>query len=248
MDVPVNVVRWGSGRIKQIEIYPTVASTNELGKKRIRAGCASGLVLWALRQTKGKGRRGRSWEGGSFALTFSLLWQCPPQTGPGLLPLTAGLGLVETLEAVAPGLKVKWPNDLCFGRRKLGGILIETLRRQRLSWVVLGVGLNVNTPPQTAEYERISLQEITGSRWPRLGILNLALKGVERGLGLAEKKDGLAPLFRRHGNFLDRAVTVFQGDRSWPAIARGVLPDGRLLIECRGGLKALMPDEVSVRF
>lgn len=128
MNTSVKCIQWGLGPIRKIAIYPSLSSTNAVGKEKIKDGCDSGTVLWALRQTDGRGRQGRSWDGGDFALTFSLLWHSPPEVNLGILPLTVGLGLVQSLGFLVPGLKVKWPNDLYFGGRKLGGILVETVQ------------------------------------------------------------------------------------------------------------------------
>lgn len=250
MTSSVKSIQWGGELIKQIEIFSSLPSTNTLGRERIRVGCAqSGTILWALNQTDGKGRRGRSWEADNCSLTFSLLWECSDESILGILPLTLGLGLVQSLESLVPDLKVKWPNDLWFGKHKLGGILGETVRYQGKLWVVLGIGLNVNISPLTHNDERISLEKITSCFWSRLGVLNLALLGVEKGLQLALKGKGeLSFLFRRYGNFLDQTITVFQGEHSWSAVAKEVLPDGRLLVEDAGGKHILLPDEISLHF
>ena len=160
-----------------------------------------------------------------------------------------GLGLVTTLRSLVPELQVKWPNDLWFGDRKLGGILGETVQQKGVQWLIIGVGLNVNTPRSPIGGEPISLQEITNCAWSRLGILDLALSGVELGFALAEENaHELSYLFRKYGNFLDRTITIIQGEERWPAVAKEVLADGRLLVEDAQGERALLPDEISVRF
>ena len=249
MGGPVKSVQWGKEIVRSIEIYPILGSTNHFARPFIKSGGASGTVLWALDQTDGVGRLGRSWDADASSLTFSLVWRSPNKMIPQNLTLAVGLGLVQSLESILPTVKIKWPNDLWIGEQKLGGILTDTMRDQGQLWVILGVGLNINaTPPQGDRSPRISLQEATGCSWSRLGILDLALSGVERGFALAQSRADLGNLFRKHGNFLDREITVVHGGQSFHALARDVLPDGRLLIEDACGVRALLPEEISVRF
>lgn len=244
----VKSIQWGKEIVKIINIHPRLGSTNKFAKGYIKSGGASGTVLWALEQTEGRGRRGRTWDSDQTSLTFSVIWQCPKSEVPRLLTLAVGLGLVQELEVLVPDLRVKWPNDLWVGHKKLGGILGETIRHEGNLWVILGIGLNVNASQVSERSLRISLQEATGSLWPRLGVLSLALLGVEKGFALAQEDRDLSDLFRKHGNFLGRTLTVFQGEHSFLAVAKEVLSDGRLLVEDARGERALLPDEISVRF
>lgn len=249
MPSSVKTIQWGGEQIKTIKIYPTLPSTNSCGKELVIDGCSSGTVVWALHQTAGRGRRGRNWGADQSSLTFSVLWATPADFPTEILPLTVGLGLVQSLIALVPELKVKWPNDLWFKDRKLGGILAESTQQGGQKWVILGVGLNVNRPSVFFGKEAISIQEITKYPWPRLGILHLALLGMERGIALAQGQGTeLSGLFRQYGNFLDRTITIVRGEERWMAWAKEVLPDGRLLIEDAQGERALVPDEISVRF
>lgn len=250
MERPVNCIQWGKGIVKRLETYQTLGSTNKFAKSRIKSGGASGTVLWALNQTHGKGRRGRQWDADHSSLTFSLIWQCPKHIVPNNLTLFVGLGLAQQLEILVPNLKVKWPNDLWIGQKKLGGILTETIQHEKNLWAIVGVGLNVNSAPNYKSSPRVSLQEATNCPWSRLAILDQALLGMELGFELAQQKktDDLSQLFRRYGNFLDRPITIYQGRESFLALAIDVLSDGRLLIKDARGERALLPDEISIRF
>lgn len=245
----VKSIQWGQEKIKQIKIYPSLSSTNDVAKTLIRDGCQTGIVLWALEQTAGRGRQGRSWESDQASLTFSLIWQVSNQTNLGILPLAIGLGLVQSLSRLVPELKVKWPNDLWLGNRKIAGILGETLRYGQHTWAILGVGLNVNQSLTDTLPQRTSLQEATGRSWSRLGILHLCLQGMEQGLAMAEDPQiELTPLFETYSNFLGQKITIIQGSNSFAATALKVLADGRLLVEDAQGVRALLPDEISLRF
>ena len=248
MNSHVKSIQWGKGIVKTIEVYSIVDSTNQFARDFIKSGGASGTVLWALQQTAGRGRLGRIWDADRSSLTFSVVWQCPESAVPDNLTLAVGIGLVQSLEACGAQIKVKWPNDLWIADKKLGGILGETVHHRGNLWVILGIGLNVNSSPGNEGGGRISLREATGCLWTRLGILDLALLGVERGFALAHGKQDLSSPFRKYGNFIDRPIEASQGGAVFWAIAREVLPDGRLLIEDARGRRAVLPEEISVRF
>lgn len=246
---PVKSVQWGKEIVRTIEIYPTLGSTNEFARNLIKGGGSSGTVIWALEQTAGKGRRGSTWDADQSSLTFSLIWKCPKEQAPKNLTLTVGLGLVGALGVCTPDLKIKWPNDLWIREKKLGGILAEAVHEGGDLWVILGIGINVNaSPPRGDLSPRISLQEASGRPWSRFAVLNLALVGAEQGFALAKAGEDLGDLFRQHGNFLDRQITIYHGDNVFQAYAKEVLPDGRLLIEDARGERALLPDEITVRW
>ena len=244
----VKSIQWGKGIVKTIETYTILDSTNEFARRFIKSGGASGTVIWSLRQTAGRGRLGRRWDSDPSSLTFSLVWQCPDKSIPQNLTLAIGLGIVQSLEVCVPEIKIKWPNDLWIAGKKLGGILGESMHAAGRLWIILGIGLNVNSSPGAEQEQRISLREVTGCLWPRLAILDLALLGLERGFELARSGQELASLFRHYGNFLDRPIQIYQGGQVYRAIARDVLPDGRLVIEDARGRRALLPEEISVRF
>ncbi|HWC34984.1 MAG TPA: biotin--[acetyl-CoA-carboxylase] ligase [Mycobacteriales bacterium] len=128
---------------RQIDVVSETASTNADLADAARAGEPEGLVLVAEQQTGGRGRLDRQWESPPRAgLTFSVLVR--PSLEPAqlsLLPLIAGLAAAEALVAVGGvDARLKWPNDVLVGGRKLGGVLVEVAGGA----AVIGIGLNVS--------------------------------------------------------------------------------------------------------
>lgn len=140
-------------------------STNEEAKRLARAGAEDGTLVWAKAQTKGRGRGARTWDSppGNLYVSLVLRPDCAPATAVQLsfvAALGAGGGLAEVMPPMID-LRYKWPNDILLNRRKAGGILLETesVARDRLDWLVLGLGLNVAyRPPETA-FPATSLHE-----------------------------------------------------------------------------------------
>jgi BirA family biotin operon repressor/biotin-[acetyl-CoA-carboxylase] ligase len=117
-------------------------STNERARDLAAAGAPSGTIVTAAEQTEGRGRRGRQWTApaGKAVLCSAVL--SPLDARHTLLPLAAPLAVCEAAESLAPlECRVKWPNDVWVGERKLAGILIEA---QPPNWAVIGIGLNVS--------------------------------------------------------------------------------------------------------
>ncbi len=122
-------------------------STNDVAREQARRGAREGLVVAASRQTRGRGRLGRSWEsaqeGGLYASLLLRPNVAAIEAGQlGLLSSVAAADAVESTAGLRP--QVKWPNDLLLEGRKLGGLLIETeTQGGRIAFAVVGVGLNV---------------------------------------------------------------------------------------------------------
>jgi BirA family biotin operon repressor/biotin-[acetyl-CoA-carboxylase] ligase len=126
--------------------FESVTSTMDVLHSMALEGAPGGTVVVAREQTSGRGSRGRPWVSARGGLWLSVLRR--PETGSGLdvLSLRAGLAVSDLLLTLAPGapIRLKWPNDLMLGDRKVGGILCEARwQGDQLGWVVVGLGLNI---------------------------------------------------------------------------------------------------------
>ncbi|MEX1168439.1 MAG: biotin--[acetyl-CoA-carboxylase] ligase [Hydrogenophaga sp.] len=131
-----------------VEILPTVDSTNSELMRRARAGLMEPLLLAAEQQMAGRGRMGKAWHSAAAgqSLTFSMAMPLAPADWSGL-SLAVGVSVAEALH---PDVRLKWPNDLWFQGRKLGGILVETAHTGQSAgaprMVVAGIGINIARP------------------------------------------------------------------------------------------------------
>ena len=111
-------------------------------------GAPAGTAVVAEIQEVGRGARGRSWASPKGGLWLSVLAR-PRAAALELLSLRAGLAVVEVLETLGAGgrVRLKWPNDLMVDDRKVGGILCEARwQGSAPAWVAIGLGLNVTNP------------------------------------------------------------------------------------------------------
>ncbi|RBM09730.1 biotin--[acetyl-CoA-carboxylase] ligase [Novacetimonas cocois] len=134
-----------------LEIYDTLGSTSDLCLRRAGEGAAEGLAILALKQTQGRGSRGRGWVDPGGNLSMSVLLRPGMDATPiGLWPFIAGLAFHD---ALAPWLEeghrltLKWPNDLLLDGRKVAGILIEGGDGDAGRWLSIGMGANLRVAP-----------------------------------------------------------------------------------------------------
>ena len=133
-----------------IQTVPETGSTNVDLAARVRAGDppAEGFWLVADRQTGGRGRQGRVWEGDTGNFMGSTLVRIahsdpPPQT----LAFVAGLAAIEALRPHCDGVRLKWPNDVLLDGGKLAGVLLEA----EGDAVIVGIGVNLAVAPAVSD-------------------------------------------------------------------------------------------------
>src|SRR5512140_598315 len=129
--------------------HDEIESTNLEAKSLATKGAPEGTVVVAEAQSAGRGRLGRRWTSpaGKGLLFSVVLRPSLPMSEAHLLTIVAATAAAEAIEKHVPArVAIKWPNDLFIGDRKVGGILMEVSGEQDdVDWVVLGIGLNVNT-------------------------------------------------------------------------------------------------------
>lgn len=122
------------------------SSTNDVAKELAEKGAEEGLVVTADAQTRGRGTRGRSWHSPSGLGLYASVILRPRQSDISLLSVAAGISVADAIQKTT-GLEVelKWPNDIIWSRRKLGGVLCESaFRGDAISYAVLGIGVNLS--------------------------------------------------------------------------------------------------------
>jgi BirA family biotin operon repressor/biotin-[acetyl-CoA-carboxylase] ligase len=218
-------------------------------------------ALLAEYQTGGRGRRGRRWLSAyASGLCLSLSWsfQGAPRDLPAL-SLAAGLAVIRALAAAgAPALALKWPNDVVLAGAKLGGLLVDVDGDSRGPLrAVVGIGLNLTVPPGfAAEVARegglppAGLDQALPGAAGRRNELAARVLGDVVAVLRDFARDGFGPFadeWRRHDFLFGRTVAVRQGMEEASGIARGIAPDGALLVEGPGGLVAILAGDVTLR-
>jgi len=146
--------------------FDSLDSTNEEARRLADKGAGDGYVVWARRQTAGRGRQGRSWQSPEGNLYFSIIVRPKmPARDAAQFSFVSALALGGALSGLLPEtveLRYKWPNDLLLDGRKAAGILLESSGGigGALDWLVIGVGLNVAECPAIKDgYPATSLRQ-----------------------------------------------------------------------------------------
>lgn len=154
---------------KNFILLEKVDSTNNYAMGLVQKGVAnSGVAVFAMEQTAGKGRRGKSWDslkGQNIVLSVISEMQWLPVFSQFQLSVAVAMACRDFLSGhVRNDVKIKWPNDIFINDRKAGGILIENVIKGHIwQWAVIGIGLNVNQEDfETGSLKAISLKQITG--------------------------------------------------------------------------------------
>ncbi|MGO4332192.1 biotin--[acetyl-CoA-carboxylase] ligase [Cupriavidus sp. M-11] len=249
----------GAARDWALDVVDETGSTNAdltLASRSAAWGEAGALRL-AYRQTAGRGRQGRPWQG-QAGLTFSVALPLPlaPSRLSGL-SLAVGLALAEALAdcdaRLGAAVGLKWPNDLQIDGRKLAGILIESVPAgpQRV-WAVIGIGLNLVRDAQMEVALGRSLAGV-GEYLPAADPTALLAAVLNRLAAMRVQfiATGFAPMAQRwsaRDAYRDQPVRLLHdGQVQAEGLARGVDGEGHLLLETAAGLERVSSGEVSLR-
>ena len=222
--------------------FPTLRSTNDHAAVMRRAGelYAPAVVLTG-RQTAGRGRGAHAWWSGQGCLTVTFVLPVDQQLLPHQIPLLAGLAVRNAAAELSgsDGIALKWPNDVLFKGRKLGGLLCERIDKADL----VGLGLNVNldraAAPRDLRTSIASLAEIRGEPLDMTQALASVASHLHRvwSRGAGHPFGAVLQEYDTHHALIGRRVSVVDnGERPVSGRCEGLDEMGRLkLREPRGG-------------
>jgi BirA family biotin operon repressor/biotin-[acetyl-CoA-carboxylase] ligase len=217
------------------------ASTNDVAREQARRGAREGFIVAAARQTRGRGRLGRTWESpAGLGLYVSILLRPNfPAAEAGRLTILASVAAGDAVEMVAGARpRIKWPNDLLMGGKKLGGLLIESEPRgAQLDHAIVGIGINVRHEADDFSGEvrplATSLRLATGKLFRRADVLVTLLHAFEDRLArpFAETREAWAESSLTLGQRVE--LSTARGLRHGQAI--GLDEGGALLLRNEAG-------------
>ena len=231
------------------------SSTNDFAKRLAETGFPHGTWVSAKAQEAGRGRLGRKWESLEGNLFISLISRIENKKIWSWVPLATAVGVVSHLTKIYSDLgltqfKVKWPNDIWFENKKLGGILCESSGHGPNSFIVIGLGLNCRFSPQGVGQATSDLFTLSGGHFLPLDEL--------RGGVLKAVLDQLSQLIENGPTVLSKAyeaIAVFPpgtevqwGDGNFCGIVEGLGSSGELRVKLSSGTRMeLFAEDVQVR-
>lgn len=243
---------------RDIRVFQETTSTNDVADKLGRDGVKEGMVVFAESQTKGRGRLGRQWlSAPGKGLWLSVLLR------PALSPQAATQITVASATALARALsqaggiqaEIKWPNDIMINGRKLCGILTEmSAELDKINYIVLGIGVNVNFAPADFPLDlrktATSLAIEAGRRLPRAEVAAAILRELDHDYARIRAGDfeELADEWEARCTTIGRNVEITAGNKTVHGRAESLDPEGALLVRTEHGhLERIIGGDVTLR-
>jgi BirA family biotin operon repressor/biotin-[acetyl-CoA-carboxylase] ligase len=248
------------GSVERFEIFEELESTNSFLCSGAKATPGKLLICLAEYQTGGRGRRGRSWQmpfGGGLSLSVGWLFPMQPPDLPALALATGVVARRVLIEHTGLAVQIKWPNDLLYGDRKLGGILVELAAESHgPCHAVIGLGINISATPELPSGSdawaggATDLAAAAGGPAPSRNALAGALIAGLAALLREYANSGFAAyrLEFGHADYLfGRSIHVAGLTGGVTGTAAGLDEAGALLVATGSGVTKVISGEVSVR-
>lgn len=227
--------------IHDIQIFDSVTSTNDVLHGQLKSNPQTITAIFAEMQTAGRGRQGRPWVSpANTNIYFSLSWYFQKSISAlSGISLVVGIAIVRALKifGISESVKIKWPNDILFENKKLGGILIESIAVDACNTsLMIGVGLNINLSKENSDeitQPWTSLLKITGKLQDRNSLSALLLNQLIEILPEFEK-NGLAHFMLEWNSYdalLGKHCEIKTGSEYKSGIAAGINSSGELRLK-----------------
>lgn len=242
---------------RRLLYFDETDSTNTEAKKAAEAGAPHGTLAVADYQSMGKGRRGRSWTSPhGVGIWMSIVFR--PNLHPScasMLTLVAALAVSEGIRAsCGVATRIKWPNDIVVGGKKVCGILTEmSTELECINYVVTGIGINANTEefPEEIRPTATSLYLETGEKVKRSAVIGAIMKAYEGYYDAFLRHGDMTELLDEYNGLLankDNGVRVLAPEGEYTGVALGIDREGALLVKRDDGTtERVISGEVSVR-
>ena len=156
--------------------YKKVSSTNDIAMQKIRQGYKSGVII-SDKQTRGRGQHGKKWVSNKGNLFLSIFFIINKKIQTSKLVIS-NLKIIKKIlsKHIKSKIKIKRPNDITVNKKKICGILNETLFYNDLKYLVIGIGINIVSSPNIRDYPTTNLNEITNKTVSKTKLLNKIVK------------------------------------------------------------------------
>jgi BirA family biotin operon repressor/biotin-[acetyl-CoA-carboxylase] ligase len=221
----------------KIVYYPELPSTMDAARDLARKKCPDFTVVVAGRQTRGRGRLKRQWLSDDGGLYFTMVLRPDiPVLLSSRVNFLASLTLARVLRALFQiDAAVKWPNDILVAGLKISGMLSELeAESDRVLFINIGMGINVNNDPAVVEPGASSLKKITGREISKKMLLARFLDEFEKRLKRVEFENVISE-WKKYTVTLNRQVKIVTHKEVSEGLAVDVEQDGALVLELADG-------------
>lgn len=238
-----------------IRFFDTTGSTNIEAFNLASAGAPEGSIILADTQSSGKGRMGRTWSspaGKNIYLSIVTRPVIPPYIAPRLT-IVAAVALSDTLiETGIKGHRIKWPNDILCGNRKLSGILTEMKGdTDSIDFIIIGIGINVNSleedyPPELHDTVT-GIRMITGNITERNDLIRLLLENFEKyyRLFLDGEFAKILSIWKERADIINREILVRQFNETFTGRVIDLNDDGNLIVDTGVSIRTVNSGDIN---
>ena len=153
-------------------LFNSVTSTNDIAIKKIKQGFSSGLII-AKKQSKGRGRYGNKWISMKNNLFMSIFFKLNSKISlNNLTTIACNITQRSLIKLINKKIKIKKPNDLLINKKKVCGILQETIFHNNNKFAIIGIGLNIDRSPIIDKYPTTYLNFYTKKKLTSVKIYN----------------------------------------------------------------------------
>lgn len=232
-----------------LQYLPSCHSTNEFAANMLTQGLEEGTIIITDDQKSGKGQRGNFWESKPFLnLTFSLVLKPNFLVLQNQFQLTQviSISIAAVIQSLVPNIvKVKWPNDIYVGNKKIAGILIQNnVKGKELEYSIVGIGINVNQSEFSVP-TAVSISNLTNTKSDLNGVLNKIYAAISENYEVL-KQGGYKLLNNEYHKLLFglNEIRNFESEEKFTGKVVSTDPLGRLLIETTKGVRCFQNQEV----
>jgi BirA family biotin operon repressor/biotin-[acetyl-CoA-carboxylase] ligase len=238
---------------KEVIIYESISSTNDVAAEYAKAGTNNGLVIFAEEQTAGRGRSANKWFSNKYEsiLCSIVLTKC--RLNSELLSLSSAVAVAEAIGTVGgKEAKIKWPNDILLNGKKAAGVLLESKSAGGNTAYIIGIGINCHQSrdslPEALKATATSIDIESKGVCDRTSLAKRLLSCLDYRLATAEKSSKtIIEQWRRLSIQLGHRVKVVFNGKIFSGNCIGVDPDKGLIVQLdRGGVRMFDAADTSI--
>jgi len=223
--------------------HKCVTSTNDEARVLAEGGAREWTVVVSEVQTQGRGRSGKKWQSHKGGLWFSVILR--PKISPGRVAVLQFFASNATRKAIMEetGLETetKWPNDVIFETRKIAGILVESKSQDnQLSFIIVGIGLNVNQSKSTLPVGATSIYATSREKHNVEQLMTRIVENMKSDYALLKAPNRILKNWWTDCIHRSKIVEIQTTNGIRNGISRGIEADGSLLIEQNGRTEHIM--------
>ena len=236
---------------KKLFHLKTIDSTNLFIKNMDKKLTQEGIVVVADVQSKGRGRKDRTWTSSKGGLWFSILLfpKIHPKQGM-LITMIGSIAVIQgIIEITNLNPEIKWPNDVLLNKQKVCGILTEIeAQKDKMNYAILGIGINVNNIlEKELQKSATTLKEVFGSKVPREKLLTLILNSFDKNYKKLNSRsyDYIRKLWLSYSNIIGKKIKVEDEKNVYNGIVSDIDEYGHLFLETNSGQVKIISGDVT---